>query len=242
MFTRACCLVVGMIAVAGAPRGSTPEDIPRWWLESGSKLIAMDERASRLAEIDAGENVVSVQQAFRRIAVASVGAYAGNTTLGGRREFWPAPGSGSKVTVLDAATLAVLASRTVPFFPTGVRVVNADTLVVVSDGQVSGDAQKEIQPAVTILRAPKWEATATIPLKTPPTASGGRRAAASSTWCARRSRTGRPNWSQSTRPAARPAGRRCPKTSSGRRLGRTAARPTSCSRSPSCRSTPRVGC
>lgn len=171
MFIRVCCLVLGVVAIAGAPRGSAQEDaqsIPRWWLESGPKLIAIDERASTLAEIDAGENVVSVQQAFGRIAVASVGAYTWNTTLGGRHEFWPKPGSGSKVTVLDASTLAVLASRTVPFRPLGVRFVNADTLAVVSDGQVSGDAQKEIRPAVTILRAPKWEAAASIPLKTTP--------------------------------------------------------------------------
>ncbi len=171
MFSRACCLVLGAIAIAGAPLGSARENtqsVPRWWLESGPKLIVMDERASKLGEIDAGENVVFVREAFGRIAVASVGAYTRNTTLGGRREFWPAPGSGSKVTVLDAATLAVLASRTVPFKPVGVRFVNADTLVVVSAGQVSGDAQREIRPAVTILRAPNWEAAASIPLKTTP--------------------------------------------------------------------------
>ena len=128
MFTRACCLVLGAIAIAGAPLGSAREDTrsaPRWWLESGPKLIVMDERASKLGEIDAGENVFFVREAFGRIAVASVGAYTRNTALGGRREFWPAPGSGSKVTVLDAATLAVV----VPLARLAMRCTSATTSV-----------------------------------------------------------------------------------------------------------------
>jgi hypothetical protein len=171
MWPNACSVVLVAVALFGGAPGRAQEagqTVPRWWLESGPKLIALDDRAAKLAEIDAGQNLVSVEEAFGRIVVASAGDYTRNTTFGGTREFWPVPGSSSKITVLDAATLAVLASRTVTFNPGWVEFVDANTLVVVSYGQVSGDEKKEILPAVTILRGPKWEAASPIPLKTRP--------------------------------------------------------------------------
>lgn len=140
-----------------------------WWVVAGPQLTVFDDTLAKKAELDAGLNVTRVTDGHGRVAVASIGAYTSRVALrSGRREFWPESGATSSVSVLDAASLKVLAKRTVPFRPMWVEFVNSETLVVISAGQLSGNEEKQILPAVTILRAPAWEAQAPIPLKTNP--------------------------------------------------------------------------
>lgn len=159
----------GGAATDGAQPATVAAQSVLWWVPAGPRLTVFDDTLAKKSELDAGLNVTRVSSRYGRVAVASIGAYTSRVALmSGRREFWPEAGATSSVTVLDAAALQVLAKRTVPFRPMWTEFVNSETLVVISAGQLSGNEEKQILPAVTILRAPAWEAQAPIQLKTNP--------------------------------------------------------------------------
>jgi hypothetical protein len=162
-------LLLGSIAHA-SPSQSGAFDA-QWWIVSGNRAMVFDDGLKRIAEVDIGATarapLLSPDQ--RHLAVASAGEMTSHKARKtGRWEFWPQPGSVSTVTVLKAGSLEVTGRRAVRFRPVRILYVDNETLLVVSAGQLSTEAEKQILPAITVLTVPEAEVRHEIELNGPP--------------------------------------------------------------------------
>jgi len=154
MHLRFFVAVVALGLLAG-PRPSVQQPAPgSWWVMAGGRTVVLDEAYNRRGAVEVGQHALDPVSSpdGRTIAVAAAGAYKPHRTFSGVWEYWPEPGASSSVTLVKADSLEVLARPTIRFMPSIVRfTTDGRRLVVVSDGQVSKNAEKQILPAVTFI-------------------------------------------------------------------------------------------
>jgi hypothetical protein len=165
---RALLLLVSGLLAGAAPLPAQEQG--QWWAINGPKAIIFDNHLKKVADVDIGLNPLEPEYSpdRRYLAVPALGGYTSKVALwSGRREYWPEPGASSTITILRADTLEIVGRQTVRFRPSLLKFIDDTTLLVVSLGQVSTKADKQILPAITLLNVPGAEVRTQIDVDTP---------------------------------------------------------------------------
>ncbi len=159
--------------IAGVPLLSAQQQ-GQWWVINGSRALIFDDQLKKQADVDVGVNAREPEYSpdRRHLAVVSDGALtAKGGAWSGRREYWPEPGASSAVAILRADTLEVVARQVVRFRPRLTVFADNTTLLIVSAGQVSTNAEKQIPPAITVLNVPAGDIRKQLDLASTPLSS-----------------------------------------------------------------------
>jgi hypothetical protein len=129
--------------------------ILEWWVMAGKEAHVLVEPGLAVrAKFEVGINptllILNDDQSL--VAISSNGAVKPNFTWSGITELWPLPGSSSSISLIKRPSMELLGTYTVPFRP-GFMSFTTDnkTLVVVSLGQVSKNAEKHIPPQIFLM-------------------------------------------------------------------------------------------